>query len=579
MKPKAPPSEILHCLEQDRKSLVQAFGFSIVAGSLVLAPTFYMFAVYDQVLNSASLTTLLWVTVLVAGALAVMESLEWVRAEVMRGIAFRMDQQVQPRVLQALFELNRVKGRSVGLQPVNDLKVVREFIYSNPVLSLFEAPASLIFLVVVWFISPLLGWVALGAGLLQVFLGVLNDQRTQPPLLQGNKASVEAQRYADNSLRNAEAIQGMGMLSAIHGRWFSKQREFLRHQAIASDRGGVFQALTKSLQLTVSSGMLGLGCWLMLNNELNGGPGMMIVAGTLGGRILTPLVQVVSQWRMVVNARESYERLNTLLAAVPAPKETMPLPAPQGQLTVEALSAGAPGSNALILKGLNFAVPAGTVLAVVGPSASGKSSLARLLVGLWPAGNGKVRLDGADVFAWNKAELGPHLGYLPQDVELFEGTLAENIARFGPADPELLARAAAEAGLSELVQSLPQGFETAIGRDGETLSGGQRQRVGLARAIYGNPRLLVLDEPNSNLDEAGDAALAQMVQIKKSQGVTVVIITHRMGILQVVDQMLVLRDGTLALFGPRDEVLAALKPKPPAPPSSPPAPTAIGAPA
>ena len=564
MTPKKPPSEILQCLERDRTALWSAFGFSIVAGSLVLAPTFYMFAVYDQVLNSASLTTLLWVTVLVAGALAVMESLEWVRAEVMRGIAFRMDQQLQPRVLQALFELNRVKGRSVGLQPVSDLKVVREFIYSNPVLSLFEAPASLLFLIVVWFISPILGWVALGAGLLQVFLGVLNDQRTQPPLLQGNKASVEAQRYADNSLRNAEAIQGMGMLSAIHGRWFAKQREFLKHQAVASDRGGVFQALTKSLQLVVSSGMLGLGCWLMLNNDLNGGPGMMIVAGTLGGRILTPLVQVVSQWRMVVTARESYDRLNTLLMAVPAPKESMPLPAPKGQLLVEGLSAGAPGSTGLIVKGLNFGLAPGEALAVVGPSASGKSSLARLLVGLWPAGNGKVRLDGADVFSWNKAELGPYLGYLPQDVELFEGTLAENIARFGEANPEWLTQACQDVGLMDLVEALPQGFETPIGRDGETLSGGQRQRVGLARAVYGSPRLLVLDEPNSNLDEAGDAALARLVQMKKSQGVTVVLVTHRMGILQAVDKMLVLKDGAMALFGPRDEVLEALKPKPPA---------------
>ncbi|MDP4618364.1 MAG: ATP-binding cassette domain-containing protein, partial [Burkholderiaceae bacterium] len=326
----------------------------------------------------------------------------------------------------------------------------------------------------------------------------------------------------------------------------------------ASERAGAFQATTKVLQLTLSSGLLGLSAWLLLKNDLAGGPAMMIVASTLGGRVLAPMAQLVAQWRSVVNFKDSYKRLEELLTIIPAREAGMPLPAPLGQLAVEALVAGPPGSNQPILRGIQFSLAPGEVLAVIGPSASGKTTLARMLVGLWPAMAGKVRLDGADVFMWNKNELGPHMGYLPQGVELFEGSFADNIARFGEVDPDEVERAAKAMDVHALIAAMPKGYNASVGRDGESLSGGQRQRVAIARAIYGNPKLVVLDEPNSSLDEAGDAALARMIAERKTLGTSFVVITHRTSILEVVDKILVLRDGQQQMFGPRDEVLQAL---------------------
>jgi len=304
--------------------------------------------------------------------------------------------------------------------------------------------------------------------------------------------------------------------------------------------------------------LLGLGAWLVLEDALAGGPGMMIVASVLGGRMLAPLVQMVSQWRAVVNVRDAWRRLDQLLTQLPERPPAMPLPAPRGLLNVENVIAGAPGSNAPILRGVAFALQPGEVLAVVGPSASGKTTLARLLVGLWPCISGKVRLDGADVFAWDKLELGPHLGYLPQGVELLEGTLAENIARFGEVDVDKVHEAARLVGLHEFILSLPQGYDSPVGRDGAILSGGQRQRVALARALYSDPVFVVLDEPNSSLDEAGDAALAHAISQLKARGTSFVVMTHRTSVLAVADKMLVLRDGVQQAFGPRDQVLAAL---------------------
>jgi ATP-binding cassette subfamily C exporter for protease/lipase len=319
--------------------------------------------------------------------------------------------------------------------------------------------------------------------------------------------------------------------------------------------------MSKAVQQLMSSLLLGLGAWLMLNNMLNGGASMMIIGSVLGGRVLAPLSQLVAQWNSVVNVRGAWGRLEALLAQVPAKPEAMPLPAPKGFLTVEGLMAGAPGQQVPIVRGVQFALSPGEVLAVVGPSASGKTTLARLLVGLWPSMGGKVRLDGADIHTWDKTELGPYLGYLPQGVELLDGTLAENIARFGEVDMVQVEAAARLVGLYELIMSLPQGYNSPVGRDGAMLSGGQRQRVGLARALYGKPVFVVLDEPNSSLDEAGDLALANAIAALKQLGTTFVVMTHRTSVLGVADKMLIMRDGAQQAFGPRDEVLAALQQK------------------
>ena len=558
MKPNQKPSELREAIASLRPYFVRTGWFSLVCSLLVLAPSGYMLEVYDRVVNSRSYTTLVMLTLLVLGVYVVMEVLEWARSEVMRAASAELDRKMSLRIFNAIFEasLRRIPGGTQ--QPLNDFRQVRDFLYSPVLLASMESPVSLVMMVLLFLINPLLGWSALAFAVLQTLVAWLNERNTKPPLMQANRAAIEAQQYADNTLRNAEVIESMGMLRDTHRRWQRKQQDFLDLQALASERAGGFQAISKLLQNTLTSMLLGLGCWLLLYNELRGGPGMMIVASVLGGRMLAPLVQVVSQWQTVVNVRDAWVRVDGLLVAVPERKQGMSLPAPRGALQVEQLVAGAPGSAAPILRGVQFALAPGEVLAVVGPSAAGKTTLARLLVGLWPAQGGKVRLDGADIHAWSKAELGAHLGYLPQGVELFEGTLAENIARFAEVEPAKVEAAARAVGLHEFILSLPQGYDSPVGPEGARLSGGQRQRVGLARALYGDPVFVVLDEPNSSLDEEGDAALARAIQDAKARGTTFVIMTHRTSVLGVADKMLVLRDGLQQAFGPRDEVLAAL---------------------
>ena len=587
MNPNKKPSELHEAILAFKPHYWRAFRFALIGALLILAPTAYMFEVYERVVNSRSHTTLIMLTVILVIAYIVMEVLDWARSETMREAGQLLDQRMAPRVFQAMYESNLRRMGPPSIQPMNDFRTVRDFLH-HPVLgALMESPISLVFMLILFLASPVLGWAAVAGALVQVGLAWLNERSTNPPLTEANRSAIAAQQYADGSLRNAEVIEAMGMLHHIHRRWMEKQHAFLGLQAQASDKAGAFQAGSKFVQTTMGSLLLGLGGWLILENALPGGPGMMIVASVLGGRMLAPLVQMVSQWRAVVNVRDAWRRLEQLLTQIPERPEAMSLPAPRGVLSVEHVIAGAPGSNAPILRGIAFALQAGEVLAVVGPSASGKTTLARLLVGLWPTVSGKVRLDGADVFSWDKLELGPYLGYLPQGVELLEGTLAENIARFGEVDMDKVQAAARAVGLHEFILSLAQGYDSPVGRDGAMLSGGQRQRVALARALYDDPVFVVLDEPNSSLDEAGDAALAQAITQLKARGTTFVVMTHRTSVLAVADKMLVLREGSQQAFGPRDEVLAALNQaaaqanqqaqgaRPSAPPSA--APTLAGA--
>jgi ATP-binding cassette subfamily C exporter for protease/lipase len=552
------PSELRMAVAELRPYFVRAGWFSLASSLLVLAPSGYMLEVYDRVVSSRNHTTLIMLTLLVVAAYLLMEILEWARSEVLREAGLALDAKMSARVFGALFDANlrRVPGGSA--QSMNDLRAVREFLYSPALLSLMDAPVALLLLIVIFAISPVLGWSALVGAIFQVFVGWLNERSTRPPLSMANRVSIEAQQYADGSLRNAQVIESMGMLRNIHKRWMAKQRAFLQLQALASDRAGAYQAIGKFASTTMGSLLLGLGAWLLLHNDLNGGAGTMIVGSILGGRVLQPLLQLVQQWRTVVNVRDAWSRLELLLSAIPVKPKGMALPDPRGALQVESLLATAPGSQLPILRGVAFSLAPGDVLAVVGPSASGKTTLARLLAGLWPAVSGKVRLDGADVFTWDKTGLGPHVGYLPQGVELFDGTLAENIARFGIVEPAKVEAAARLVGLHDYIMDLPQGYDSPVGRDGAMLSGGQRQRVGLARALYGSPVFVVLDEPNSSLDDTGDAALASAIQELKKLGTTFVLMTHRTSVLAVADKMLLLRDGQMQAFGPRDEVLATL---------------------
>lgn len=558
MKPQKKPAELQQAVRALQPYFLRAALFSVCASLLVLAPSGYMLEVYGRVVNSRSHLTLAMLTVLVLAAYCLMEVLEWARAEVMYQAGQELDRKMRNRVFGAIFESNLRRMPGASVQPLNDFRAIREFLYSPPLLALMEAPVSLVILGLMFAISPVLGWSAVVGAMVQVLVGWLNERNTQPPLVAANRCAIAAQHYAQSSLRNAQVIASMGMLRDVHRRWMGKQREFLELQALASDRAGTYQAVTRFLQLTMGSLLLGLGAWLLLNNQLHGGAGMMIVGSILGGRVLAPLVQLVTQWRVVINARDAWQRLDSLLDAIAPKPDTMALPPPKGSLQVESLVAVPPGGGPAILKNVAFSLAPGEVLAVAGPSASGKTTLARLLVGLWPAASGKVRLDGADMFTWDKSELGPHVGYLPQDVELLEGTLAENIARFGEVWPAKVKAAALAVDLHAFIMSLPLGYDSPVGREGGMLSGGQRQRIALARALYGDPVLVVLDEPNSSLDEAGDAALSSAIRDLKARGTTFVVMTHRTSVLAVADKLLVLNDGVMQAFGPRDEVLAAL---------------------
>lgn len=552
------PSELRLALTELKPYFTRAAGLSVVASVLVLAPSAYMLEVYDRVVNSRNPMTLLMLTLLVLAVFVLMEVLEWARGQLMHQASLALDERLSGRIFKAIFEANLKRAPGSTAQPMSDLRTLREFLNTPVLIACMEAPISLLFLILIFAMSPVLGWSAVAAALLQTLIAGLNQAATQPPLLAANRSAIAAQQYADGALRNAQVIESMGMLRNIHSRWMDRQREFLNLQAHASEVGGSFQTVSKFLQNTTGSLLLGLGAWLLLRNELNGGAAMIIVASILGGRVLAPLVQIVSQWQAIVHVRDAWARLDQMLAALPMRPVAMSLPAPLGTLLVESVVAAAPGSQLPILRGVAFSLQPGEVLAVVGPSASGKTTLARLLMGLWPSAGGKVRLDGVDVFHWDKTELGPYVGYLPQGVELFEGSLAENIARFGKADATKVEAAARAVGLHEAILALPKAYDTPVGCDGAMLSGGQRQRVALARALYGNPVLVVLDEPNSSLDEAGDIALVNAIAKRKAAGTTFVVMTHRTSVLGVADKMLILHEGQSRAFGPRDEVMAAL---------------------
>mgnify|MGYP000930931631 CR=1 FL=1 len=555
-----PPSLLRSTLNRHAVPFRHVAYLSVVLGVLGLAPTLFMLETYDRVLNSRNNLTLAMLLVLVVGVYVVMALLDRLRSAALARIGTSLDESLRERLFDTSFDINLRSGGGVGnTQAFTDLRVVREFIGSPAMTAIFDAPSALIFGVIVFLIHPILGLLACAGALIQVAVTVRTERKTMPALTAANRASIEAQTYSATALRNTQVIEAMGMMPDIRRRWLKSQHTLLKEQAVASDSAGVSSAIGKFVQQTQASLILGVSCLLSVYGLMSTDGGVMILASTLGARMLSPLVQLVSQWRSVANARDSYGRLDRLLGPVTEPQEAMKLAPPKGALTVEGVTVVAPRSTNPILRGVSLGLPAGNVLVVIGPSAAGKTTLARVLTGVWPAAAGKVRLDGADIFRWDKDELGPHLGYLPQSVELFDGSIAENIARFGRIDDQEVARAATLAGLDPMLAQLPQGIDSAIGEEGAFLSGGQRQRVALARAIYRSPKLIVLDEPNSSLDEAGDRDLINAIRQLKAQGSTIVVISHRTNMLQVADALLLLRDGQAAMYGPRDEVLAALQ--------------------
>lgn len=558
IKPQQQPSVLKDALAPLSADVSRAVFFSIFVNLLVLSPTWYMLEVYDRVINSQNYRTLLMLTIMVVGMYIILEALEWVRSRIMHEASEKFDIALRDRVFNSIFQakLKQISGGTA--QALSDLKLIQDAIASPALMALIDLPFAILTLALIFWINAVLGWFAVGGAIVLGVIAIINQYTVQPPLTKANQHAIAAQNYAGGVIRNAQVIESMGMLKNIRQRWMKKQHDFLSMQAAASDRAGANASLSKLAQTLQGSLLLGLGCWLTLQGELSMGGSMMIIGSTLGGRVLAPFVVIVTHWRTIMNAQDAINRLDNFLKFFPEPKPTMALPAPEGNLSVENATACPPNSQTPILKGITFKLAAGQSLAVVGPSASGKSTLARLVTGIWPTLNGKVRLDGADIYTWKKVELGPHVGYLPQNVELFDGTLAENIARFGEVDMIKVVEAAKTVGLDTFISTLKDGYNSQLGDDGAFLSGGQRQRVALARAIYGMPKFIVLDEPNSSLDEDGDAALLHTLQLMKAKNTTIVVITHRPQVLSVMDNMMVLVDGQITAQGPRDDVLKAL---------------------
>jgi ATP-binding cassette subfamily C exporter for protease/lipase len=512
-----------------------------------------MLQIYDRVLQSRNEMTLLMLSLILVGCLAFMSALDFVRSFVLIRVGAKLDMQLNKRVYTAAFEQSLKKGGGNAGQALHDLTNLRQFVTGNGLFAFFDAPWFPIYLLVIFMFNVWLGLFALLMTLVLIGLAYLNEKMTRQSLDEANSMAIASTTQASNNLRNAEVIEAMGMLPNLISRWYRTHGRFLNLQAQASEKAGIIGAWTKFTSLSSTSLALGLGALLAIHGAVS--PGMMIGASILMGKALQPVQMLINVWKQFGSTRSAYERLTKLLAENPPRQAGMALEKPKGALSVEAVTAAPPGVTIPVLKGLNFAIAPGDVLGIIGPSGSGKSTLARLLVGVWPSAMGKVRLDGADVYQWNKDELGPHIGYLPQDIELFSGSISENIARFGEIDSEMVIQAARRAGVHDLILHMPKGYDTLLGDGGAGLSGGQKQRLGLARAMYGDPSVIVLDEPNSNLDDAGEQALVAAINDLRQRGKTIVLITHRTSIIGITTKILLLRDGTIQLFGPSKDVL------------------------
>ena len=533
---------------------VTAVVFSFFINLLLFVPALYMLQIYDRVLGTRNLVTLAGITVIAAFLLMVWAALETLRSRLLVRAGLLFDESFAAPMFRMVHSGLLRQPNMFNQQYLRDVDVIREFLTGAGLIAFCDLPWFPVYVVVSYILHPMFGYIAVGGGVVTLLLALLNEIMTRKTLLEASKANIAAANNAQAAFRNAEVVQAMGMLEALVERWGKHHREVLGLQARASDRAGAIIAFTKFFRMFLQMAILGTGAYLAIEHEISAG--MMIAASVIIGRSLQPIEIVVGNWKSFLYAREAFGRMKRLYRAVGLEPERMPLPRPKGILSVERVLAGAPGGKSPILKNVSLALGAGEVLGVVGPSASGKSSLARVMVGVWQVGGGAVRLDGFELSQWDPQELGKHVGYLPQDVELFAGSVAENIARFGPVDNEAVLDAAQLAGRHELIQSLPDGYNTNIGDSGQVLSGGQRQRIALARCLYRSPSFLVLDEPNANLDSAGEEALLWAIHRLKAAGTTVVVITHKLNILSVVDKIVILRDGTVQAFGAKEEVLS-----------------------
>jgi PrtD family type I secretion system ABC transporter len=537
-----------------RRYFAYAAFFSFAINALLLVPAIYMLQVFDRVLSSRSEETLVMLSVVALGALALMAGLDVVRARLLAACGVVLDRRLGPEVLAGLLAQTARLSGAEHLNGLRDVATLRNFLVGAGVIALFDAPWLPLFLLLITLFHPLLGAVALVGAVAMLVLAVLNERMTRAPLEQALAAGRRSGRFIDAAAGSAETVSALGMQQAVTRRFQALNEAALGEQAAASGLGATFAGLTKFTRQFIQMAMLGMGAWLVIEQHLSAG--VMIACTIILGRALAPVEALVAGWRHLVEVRAAWRRLQQLFAANPPAAAATPLPAPSGALDVERVIYAFPGAERPALRGVSFALAAGESLGVIGPTAAGKSTLARLAVGIWKPISGAVRLDGADVAAWSRDDLGPHIGYVPQAVGLFAGSVAENIARLGAPEGEAVIRAAQRAHAHDMILRLPKGYDTVLGEGGAGLSPGQLQRVALARALYGAPRLVVLDEPNANLDTEGDEALVRTLRGLKEDGVTVLVVAHRPSLLGGVDKLLVLKDGQVELFGPRAEVVA-----------------------
>jgi ATP-binding cassette, subfamily C, bacterial exporter for protease/lipase len=544
-------------LLQARQAFIFAIGLTFVIDLLSITPLLYMMSALDRVLSSRSGVTLVSLTVVVIAFYVFWSALEWIRSRLMVRLSLRIDWDLAADVFDASFR--RYVGRkNVNVQQLlGDLQSLRQFLTGPPAIALLDAPFAFVFIGIGAVFHPLLALFALGATLLMLIVTYLTTKVTTPILEEANNANTEASRVAGNSLRHAEATLALGMLGAVRKRWYDQHRTYLTNQVNASEATGLMGGVSGFMQKSLPSLQMALGIFLAMEGLITAG--MVIVATMLISKSVAPIQRLVGHWKDIVTARQAYERLNELLEDDFENTQKMQLPAPKGKLDVVKALGVPPGHNKPVLADISFALEPGEVLAVVGPSAAGKSSLAKMLMGLWKPAAGSIRLDGVELSDWSHDEVGPLVGYVPQEIDFFEGTVADNIARLGEVDPAKVVLAAQLIDMHETILTFPKGYDTRLGETGFALSGGQRQRLAIARAVYGMPKYVVMDEPNSNLDEIGEGALVKTVQALKASGSTVVLTTHRPRLVGVVDKMLVLKAGRQVAFGDAREMLEAVR--------------------
>ncbi len=542
-----------------RKEFLWVGIFSMIANVLMLTPTLYMLQVYGRVMKSGSELTLLMVTLFLVFFYGVMAFAEWLRSRLLVRIGVRLDEELNSQVFNSSFEayLNRTK-HNVN-EAFSDLTNIRQFLTANGVIAFFDTPWTPIYIAVIFLLNPFLGWLSILFAVLQVGLTMQSHRITTREIESATDSGNDSHRFVQSKLRNIEPVHAMGMVGNFRDRWFRLHDVSLAKAESSMERQHRQQAVAKFVRYTMQSLTLGAGALMVIEGKMSAGS--MIAANVLMSKALQPLDLVVATWKPFVQARTAFRRLEKLLEEFPERQPGAKHQDPLGEIRLEALSATVEGREQPILQDINVVFPAGRVVVVVGPSGSGKSTLARCLVGIWPERDGKVLIDGEPIESWDRIELGPHIGYLPQDIELFDGSIAENIARFGELDSEKVIEAAKRTGIHDMVLRFPHGYDTQIGEAGGILSGGQRQRLGLARAMYGNPEIVVLDEPNANLDDAGERSLLEAVADLRRSNKTVILITHRPSILGAADLLVVMRDGRILHCGPRNDVLAALNPK------------------